>query len=515
MPPTPAIGLTPAQFAAAFPFHLVVDPSGRLMQVGGSLARLLPPGEGDFSDRFRIVRPRIVPTFSALVDCAGKLIVLESRYEPRLQLRGSVQPMDDGAGIVFLLSPWITRLQDIEGLGLTLSDFAPHDPVVDLLFMQQANVTALDDTRRLAGKLRERTEYLDSISSLSPDGVVLFGREGRVTYANPAFGRMLGESATFFVDMTDATFSTFLSTRLDPDQAAPDFGGTPSTAAGTGRETDRRQAPRTLLHLLEPERRILSCSVRLEEGGSKVLYFRDITREAEVDRMKSEFLSTAAHELRTPMASVFGFSELLLKRDYDDKTRKDVLSTIHRQAGALIHLLNELLDLARIEARAGKDFKIERQPVRPIIENTVAALLMPNDSRRVLMNLPESLPECAVDADKLQQALTNLLSNAYKYSPNGGEIRLDVINQDGDGQFGIRVSDQGLGMTPEQLARCFERFYRADASQNIPGTGLGLALVKEIIEIFGGSVQLESRYGVGTTCTIWLPKGENHVELAA
>ena len=70
-------------------------------------------------------------------------------------------------------------------------------------------------------------------------------------------------------------------------------------------------------------------------------------------------------------------------------------------------------------------------------------------------------------------------------------------------------------MTPEQLARCFERFYRADASQNIPGTGLGLALVKEIIEIFGGSVQLESRYGVGTTCTIWLPKGENHVELAA
>ena len=317
-----------------------------------------------------------------------------------------------------------------------------------------------------------------------------------------------------FVDMTDATFSTFLSTRLDPDQAAPDFGGTPSTAAGTGRETDRRQAPRTLLHLLEPERRILSCSVRLEEGGSKVLYFRDITREAEVDRMKSEFLSTAAHELRTPMASVFGFSELLLKRDYDDKTRKDLLSTIHRQAGALIHLLNELLDLARIEARAGKDFKIKVQPLKPIVENTVAALLVPNDPRKVVVDLPETLPHCAVDAEKLQQALTNLLSNAYKYSPNGGEIRLDVITVGHADQVGIRVTDHGIGMTPEQLARCFERFYRADASQNIPGTGLGLALVKEIIEIFGGSVQVESAAGRGTTATVWLKVSEREAVAA-
>jgi signal transduction histidine kinase len=262
------------------------------------------------------------------------------------------------------------------------------------------------------------------------------------------------------------------------------------------------------MQLMIPERRMLTRSVRREEGGSKVLYFRDVTRETEVDRMKSEFLTTAAHELRTPMASVYGFSELLLRRQFDDHTRQDLLSTIHRQAGALIQLLNELLDLARIEARAGKDFRIAVQPLRPILETTVASLLVPNDPRRVSADLPDGTVQCAVDPDKLRQALTNLLSNAYKYSPAGGEIRLDTVRDDRGARVGIRVSDHGIGMTPEQLARCFERFYRADASGNIPGTGLGLALVKEIVEIQGGSVELRSRPGEGTTAVVWLPLAE-------
>ncbi|MCA8974812.1 MAG: PAS domain-containing protein, partial [Planctomycetes bacterium] len=435
----------------------------------------------------------------------------QSRFDPALQLRGSVLVGAQRDSVLLLLSPWITRLQDIERIGLTLADFAPHDPVADLLFVQQANVAALEDTKHLATKLKERTERLDAISGLSPDGILAFGPDGDLAYANPAFQTLFGIDTADLLEVDAAAFGQLLRSRADPGRPLPDL-LTPVDEAPE--ENDVPAGGRRLLHLSRPDSRVLACSVRRGEGGSKVLYFRDVTRETEVDRMKSEFLSTAAHELRTPMASVFGFSELLLKRNFDEKTRTDLLNTIHRQAGALIHLLNELLDLARIEARAGKDFKIHVQPLRPIIEQTVSALLVPNDPRKVTVELPDSLPHCAVDAEKLQQALTNLLSNAYKYSPDGGEIRLDIVHGEHAGEIGVRVRDHGIGMTPEQLSRCFERFYRADASGNIPGTGLGLSLVKEIIEILGGRIDLQSSHGNGTTVTVWLKVAETHARAA-
>lgn len=112
-----------------------------------------------------------------------------------------------------------------------------------------------------------------------------------------------------------------------------------------------------------------------------------------------------------------------------------------------------------------------------------------------------------VNAEKLEQAITNLLVNAYKYSPDGGaiELRTHLRNDDGKGYVGIEIKDHGIGMKPEQVARAFDRFYRADDSGNTPGTGLGLSLVKEIIRIHGGKVELQSTYGTGTTIVIWLP----------
>jgi signal transduction histidine kinase len=121
--------------------------------------------------------------------------------------------------------------------------------------------------------------------------------------------------------------------------------------------------------------------------------------------------------------------------------------------------------------------------------------------------LPGQPVEVAADAGQLGQALTNVLNNAYKYSPGGGEIRLSLENrvQHGVRQVGIRVRDQGIGMTPAQQARVFERFYRADPSGPIPGTGLGMSLVKEIVELHDGQVEIDSEPGAGTTVTLWLP----------
>ena len=350
----------------------------------------------------------------------------------------------------------------------------------------------------------------ETIFTLSPDGFVSFGQDGTITYVNPAFERMLGLNSGDLLGINLDQLDGILKERADSKTHY--FGVRDAMNPGA--------VPQSNFIVLEtPVHRTVQWSARecSAQAASLVMYFRDVTREAEVDRMKSDFLSTAAHELRTPMASIMGFSELLLARKFNEERTRDMLDTINRQSVRLTHLINELLDLARIESRAGKDFQIQPIALNTLINETLGALMMRGDNRTVTALLPPELPEVCVDAEKLQQALTNILSNAYKYSPAGGEIRLDIVRRESDGhpQIGIRVEDHGIGMTPEQLSHLYERFYRADSSCNIPGTGLGMSLVKEIIELHHGQVEVCSQYGQGTIVTLWLPLPEEQFTLFA
>ena len=366
------------------------------------------------------------------------------------------------------------------------------------------------EQRAAEARMFEWFVRLDTVFTLSPDGFVSFDDEGRLAFANPSFERMVGLNIGDMAGMSVAELDQVLRERCDPAQPYPALAdGFSAAADDDGDDDDTGRPARSHITLLQPIHRVLSRRIRQagSQAGSRVVYFRDVTRETEVDRMKSEFLSTAAHELRTPMASIMGFSELLLNRSYDEARTRDLLETINRQSSRLTHLLNELLDLARIEARAGKDFKVARVGLGSIIDETLKALMIPGDARQVGVSVPKPAPLVNVDAAKMQQALTNVLSNAYKYSPAGGDIEL-AVRIEGEGptrRVGIEVTDQGIGMTPEQCARAFERFFRADTSGNIPGTGLGLSLVKEIVELHGGQVTLASVSGEGTRFTLWLP----------
>lgn len=378
-----------------------------------------------------------------------------------------------------------------------------------------------DITKRIRAEadLQVRTERLDAIFALSPDGFVAFNADGRITDVNAAFLRMTGLDEFSLISLREPEFDALMGSLCDAASPYVPLASLSASDPLPATEAESRTAHRHTLNLVCPVKRIIERSIRVSTEGTleKVVYFRDVTRENEVDRMKSEFLSTAAHELRTPMASIYGFSELLLRRDYGDDKRREMIGTINRQASILINLINELLDLARIEARAGKDFKVSPQSPGPIIENTISSMLVSESSPRVRVTLPEKLPILNIDGEKFGQCLTNILSNACKYSPNGGDIQLTTHYRHSDGQdwFGIQVQDHGIGMTPEQLARVFERFYRADPSGNIPGTGLGMCLVKEIIELHGGSVEVDSAAGVGTVVILWLPIPEERQALLA
>lgn len=361
-------------------------------------------------------------------------------------------------------------------------------------------VTDIDAQKSAQSALAHSNSERKAILELSPAGFVFVDAGRRIAYANAAFLSMTGLDAEQLAGLDLAALQQRIAPLCDSQRPPPVFADALD---------DREQ---TLL-LDRPEKRVVKWLFRnlrdeWDDSQGGVFFFRDVTRESEIDRMKTEFLSTAAHELRTPMASIFGFSELLLARDFDPETRQDLIQTIHRQTRNLMELLNELLDLARIEARGGKGFRIEELPLKPIILDATASLYVPAETHRLEVDLPTLLPKVNVDVEKFGQCLANVLSNAIKYSPDGGLIHISTSTRTaGDGQalVGVTVSDEGIGMTEDQVAHMFDRFYRAEGSRHIPGTGLGMALVKETMEILGGEVSVESSFHFGTAVTLWLP----------
>ncbi|MDD2608118.1 MAG: ATP-binding protein [Giesbergeria sp.] len=366
-------------------------------------------------------------------------------------------------------------------------------------------------------ELQDRSEQLNTIFALSPDGFVLFNRRLKVAFANRAFLHMLELESEQVLGLDENDFSALLARKC---LAQASFPGVAALRTAHKKQRQAQQSSdastheqRQLFELAAPASRVIEVLIRMSEAAtvSQILYFRDVTHETEVDRMKSEFLSTAAHELRTPMASIYGYVELLRMREFDAPKRNQLLETVSRQSELMSSIINELLDLARIESRRGKDFVLEQVALQEVLAEVVAGYKPP--AERLPPHLPSSQAPLWVQIDrkKLQQALLNILSNAYKYSPQGGEVQLRYCHAHTEGhgpQVGVEVQDQGIGMTPEQVQRVCERFYRADASGQIPGTGLGMSIVKEIVELSGGHLEIDSSLGQGTTVTLWLPVSE-------
>lgn len=359
-------------------------------------------------------------------------------------------------------------------------------------------------------ELFDRSEQLNTIFALSPDGFVSFDHTKHVNFANEAFLRMTGLSVADVVGLSETAFSARMGSLCRSSDDFPAIAGLRQAQErqdGAAPGESPTQQRRLLLELTGAANRMLELDVRVSASAnvSLVLYFRDVTHETEVDRMKSEFLSTAAHELRTPMASIYGFSELLLARQFNEEKRRDLLETISRQATRMSTIIDELLDLARIEARQGKDFVLQPLALQALVKQVLTDYNPPAGRSAPELDGGEHPLQVRADPDKLQQAVLNVVSNAYKYSPNGGAVRVRCLIDASAQRAGIEISDEGMGMTPEQLARLFERFYRADTSGVIPGTGLGMSIVKEIVELHGGQMDVRSVYGQGTTATLWIP----------
>ncbi|MCX6021610.1 MAG: ATP-binding protein, partial [Chloroflexi bacterium] len=242
-------------------------------------------------------------------------------------------------------------------------------------------------------------------------------------------------------------------------------------------------------------------------GGShigRVFIYHDVSREMDAARTKDELVSVVSHELRSPLASLVGFAELLLTRDYAEPQRRQFLTVMLEEGRRLTALINDFLDLQRMET--------DRQQMTfgPIGLGALLAHAAASVGQQVLqpvvVEVPETLPLVRADGDRILQVVINLLSNAYKYSPNGGEVR--IAAQHDDGVVTVSVRDQGLGIPADALPRLFEKFYRVDNTDRraIKGTGLGLAISQHIIAAHGGRIWAESEgLGCGATISFTLP----------
>lgn len=352
--------------------------------------------------------------------------------------------------------------------------------------------------------IQDRTEQLNAIFALSPDGFVTFDRSRRVKYVNPAFIQMTSTNAVCLEGLDEREFSAWFLECSEPGSRPLDIADfRAKLQAGKAMGND-------LVEVIGNGRRVLKMALRVSDSASvsQILYFRDVTHETEVDRMKSEFLSTAAHELRTPMASIFGFSELLLQGGLEAGVQAEFIDIVHRQSQLMAKILDELLDLARIEARRGKDFRYARVCVQDLLLDLRQSYIPPAGRQQPELAMPDAKIVVFADSGKLRQAVLNVLSNAYKYSPGGGLVRITVFlgsSDSGTERLGIRIEDQGIGMTLEQTQRVCDRFYRADTSGTTSGTGLGMSIVREIVSLHSGELTIESSIGSGSQITIYLP----------
>ena len=355
-------------------------------------------------------------------------------------------------------------------------------------------------------RILDRTKFVDLALRSVEDGIIIAGLDGSITFANQRAAAVLDSSEP----------------ALRGRNLLEVLAGSQRTPSESPRESlvrlvvDRNNIEREItLPGARPRQFILRMAAvcSSEEGPGSVLgivaSLSDITRQHELQQTKNDVMALVSHEMRTPLTAIQGMSELLAQFEFDPARGRELSVAIHDEAKRLTRLIGQYLDITRLESGSTV---LRRSAVRveALVERTLL-MLDPLASERGIhlkRNLVFNANPVLADADLLASAISNLVSNAIKYSPRDTEVTISV-NNFANG-VSIEVADQGYGIPEDSLQRVFEKFYRVPRVEDvdIPGTGLGLALVREIAELHYGSVTVRSSVGSGSVFTLWVPCSE-------
>lgn len=370
----------------------------------------------------------------------------------------------------------------------------------------------LSDLNSAMDELIENAGVFRTILDNAPVGVIAFDQNHFVKWSNPALQLITGLQEASLNGLDEPRFLALLSSLSDQNDLSLAARPAKLDLNSFLEDGNTLDAISTNVTIALAGRTSRSINLSRQETNARklpVIYFiRDVTDEIESERLKSDFLAIAAHELRGPMSSILGFSEILLNLSPSKEEETEYLGFIHEQTLLLTQIINELLDLARIEAKRGMDFLMTDVSVFDLISETAKAFQPPKGREPV--RIKGDMSELVIHGDyaKLTQVLNNIISNAYKYSPDNSSVEIELlsgIKTNNTQKVGFRVTDQGIGMTAEQAGRIFEKFYRANPASDTPGTGLGMSIAKEIIDLHRGEIEIVSNIGGGTSMTVLFP----------
>jgi len=355
----------------------------------------------------------------------------------------------------------------------------------------------MKETERARDDAQGEQMRLKSLVSSLSEGVLMLSPEGDVVMANPFARRILRLDPRGSISMDDLRSVEWLSIDELLDEARKSPMGT------AYREVD--------VDFPIPQVIRISVNQLLTAEGKEmghVVVLHDVTEERQIDRMRDEFIVTVSHDLRSPLTTIKGFIALLLDGKVGELTEKQrqFLGSVEESASQLHDLINNLLDLSRI--KAGK-LVVQAVPIdmRKVVEDSVK-LNRPAAQQKVLV-LEAVLPGCAcmvhADFERIKEALNNLVINAIKFTPEGGKVDVEVVDKEDVCE--LRVSDTGVGIPEAYRETIFDKFRSIPGHETSLSTGLGLSIVKGIVEAHGGKVWVESELGKGSTFIIQIPKG--------
>jgi polar amino acid transport system substrate-binding protein len=389
----------------------------------------------------------------------------------------------------------------------------------NLLLQRELELKAIEvEKAELDSKIAEEKSRFEAIVQSMTEGLMLVDPNGMIAYVNAPGAHYLGRRVEDLLNRPLNVLNVHLLSLIkDPEKLEKklDYAEMNPTRPAVVEYT------MTTLKRSDIRLKFFPVRDRYGEFAGRGILIEDVTHERELERLKSEFVSIASHELRTPMTSILGFSEIMLTQSLPQDLARRYISQIHGEAERLTRILNDMLDISYLESGEGV---LEKKPIRiadlanEVLENFRAQI---KDRRQVKVQISGQPGMIMADRDKIVQVFWNLLSNADKYSSPGKEILVDVracdqnnpewcLCEDEVSQLlpgvEVNVTDFGQGIQEDNLSMIFIPFYRVEtAVHTIRGTGLGLAIVKRIIEAHGGRVWARSQVGHHTTFTIILP----------
>ncbi len=483
-------GLSKAERRIALGYQFIVALPAALMLIAGVVA-LLSMHEGR-SVAIEYGLWMIVPLCVATI--IGRLISL--RYlRPLVQLRRGAERMEAGT---YEPLP-VDRMASGEFSDLTRA----FNHMVAVIASREA---AQREQNRLLADLNQRME---TVLNATNDGIALLDKEGRFMLVNRRFCELLGIRMDALLYQPISEAQALLTARL----ARPE-----RLLSRLGPLTDQDEAHQVgvseeIVEVLAAERRfvqVYTAPVRDDHLTltGRIVALHDITRETEVDKMKTEFISVVSHELRTPLTSIKGYTDLLLTEEAGEinELQREFLEILEGSTNRLTNLINDVLDISRLES-GHVDVKLERVNYQRIVTDVLRLMRASADEKAVSLDasMPSEWPDVRGDADKITQILANLVNNAIKYTPTGGWAKVSLEIQ--GGAMVTCVADSGIGISQDDQKKLFQKFFRADNSttREAGGTGLGLSIVKTMVELLGGAVWMESEAGEGSRFYFSLP----------